>query len=249
MKQYFSLAEYYDALNSDFDYKGYANFCDRIFLEYMEKKPKCILDLACGTGSLAIELSKLGYDLVGVDLSEEMLSVTERKFREASKDVLLTCQNMSGFELYGTVDAAVSSLDSVNYLTAPGELERCFGCVYNYLESGGIFVFDMNSIYKFENVYSDNAYVIESDGVLCAWQNYYNRKNKLCDFYLSIFAEDDDGKYERFDENQRQRAYTLSHVKRVLEKSGFSLVKVVSDFEFSQVNDTDERWFFIVQKR
>ena len=251
MEAYTSLAPVYDKLNADIDYAAWADFIERQFALYAERSPVSILDLACGTGSMTVELARRGYDMTGIDLSDDMLAVARKKcdverFRHS---VLLLSQDMSSFELYGTVDAIVCCLDSLNYLTKKDALYRTFAHAHNYLEPDGLFIFDMNAPVKFERVYADNSYVLEDEGIFCAWQNYYNSKSKLCDFYLSIFAENEDGTWTRFDEQQREKCWSLRTIKALLDETGFELCALTSDFDGSSVDDNTERWYFVVRAK
>lgn len=251
MNSYTSLAPVYDRLNADIDYAGWADFIEKQFAAHGSKAVSSVLDLACGTGSMTVELARRGYDMTGIDLSEDMLAVARAKcdgehFRHS---VLLVRQNMAEFELYGTVDAIICCLDSLNYLTDTASLARTFAHVHNYLEPDGLFVFDMNAPAKFETVYADNSYILEDDGILCAWQNSYNKKTKLCDFYLSIFLEDNHGKWCRFDEEQRERCYSLRTVKRLLSGNGFDLCSLSADLGGAEVDGSTERWYFTARAK
>lgn len=251
MNSYTSLAPVYDRLNADIDYSAWADHIERQFSEFGKKPVTSVLDLACGTGSMTVELARRGYDMTGIDLSEDMLAVARAKcdgerFRHS---VLLVRQDMAEFELYGTVDAIVCCLDSLNYLTDTASLSRTLAHVHNYLEPDGLFVFDMNAPAKFERVYADNSYVLEDEGILCAWQNSYNKKTKLCDFYLSIFLEDKDGTWLRFDEEQRERCYSLRTVEKLLCETGFEICSVASDREGGKVDADTERWYFTVRAK
>ena len=248
---YSSLAAVYDKLNSGIDHKAWADFIESRFEKYSHKHPTSLLDLACGTGSMTVELARRGYDMTGVDISDEMLSEARAKCdseRFAHK-VLLVRQDMRELELYGTVDAAICCLDSFNYLTDTKSLARTLAHLHNYIEPDGLLVFDMNAPAKFERVYGENAYVLEEDGILCAWQNFYNSKTKLCDFYLSIFREDSDGRWERFDEEQRERCYSLRTVQKLLSEGGFELCELVGGFRGEEVNADTERWYFTVRRK
>ncbi len=223
----------------------------RQFTLHAKKTPVAILDLACGTGSMTVELARRGYDMTGIDLSEEMLAIARSKcdsehFRHS---VLLVRQDMAQFELYGTVDAITCCLDSLNYLTSTDDLRRTFLHVHNYLEPDGLFIFDMNAPAKFERVYGLNSYVLEDEGILCAWQNIYNKKSKLCDFYLSIFTEDADGRWQRFDEEQRERCYSLRTINKLLDECGFEVCSLSADFDLSPVDKDTERWYFTVRAK
>ena len=151
--------------------------------------------------------------------------------------------NSGEFELYGTVEAIVCCLDSVNHITDRAALSRCFHWVHNYLVPGGLFIFDVNTPYKFEEVYGNNAYVLEDEGVLCAWQNCYRKKSKLCDFYVSVFTEREDGTYEREDTKQTERLYTLSALKKMLSENGLEFLSVSADTDFSPLGERDERYY------
>ena len=249
---YTSLAAVYDRLNAEVDYAAIADHIERQF-GFMTEKPVSLLDLACGTGSLTLELARRGYDLIGVDLSEDMLAEARHRFDSAAKrdfchDILLIRQNIADLELYGTVDAAVCCLDSLNYLTRDGELRRAFRHIHNYLNPDGLFIFDMNTPYKFEHIYGDNSYILEDDGILCAWQNSYNQKSRICDFYLSIFRECPDGLWERSDEKQRERCYSLVTLKRMLADTGFELLAVYDGWSENEPTDKSERWCVTAKK-
>ena len=246
---YTSLASVYDRLNG-VDYVKVADHIERQFEKFAAKKPESVLDLACGTGSLTVELAARGYDMTGVDISEEMLS--EARFKcDANRfphKVLLVRQDMAELELYGTVDAIVCCLDSLNYLTDTGRVSRALSHIHNYLNPEGLFVFDMNTPYKYENVYGQSSIVLEEEGVLCAWQNDYNPKSKMCDFYLSIFRELSDGLWERSDEVQRERCYSLRTVKKLLDENGFELLAMYGE-DGGAVSETTERWLFTAKRK
>ena len=248
------IANVYDKLNSDIDYGKWADFIEKVFDKYLERRPEIVLDLACGTGSMTVELASRGYDMIGVDGSEEMLSVaSERAYVNLGEEdeyrlpILYLLQDMRSFELYGTVGAVVCCLDSINYLTEDGDLEKCFSLVHNYLDPGGVFIFDVNTPYKFENVYSDNAYILEDEidgaSVYCGWQNSYDAESKICDFYLTLFSEDEDGRYIKEEEHQRERMYSFEKLRNALEGTGFEFLGAFSDFDFSDASEKDERWY------
>ena len=250
---YDSIARVYDKLNAEIDYSAWADFIEECFEKYLESKPELVLDLACGTGSMTYKLAERGYDMIGVDGSEEMLSEAySRGTVVGDTNILYLLQDMRSFELYGTVGAVTCCLDSMNYLTCDGDFEKCLSTVHNYLEPDGIFIFDMNTPYKFENVYGDNSYILEDkiDGkeIYCGWQNFYDKESRLCSFYLSLF-EGQNGKYVRSDEEQHERCYTLDEVKSSLEKCGFELLFVSSDYKFTEIDENTERWYFVTRRK
>ncbi|MBQ7821952.1 MAG: class I SAM-dependent methyltransferase [Clostridia bacterium] len=247
--QYTSIAELYDRLNSDTDYKALADFLLEKTEKYYKKKPTLLLDLACGTGKLTHELARRGYDMTGIDLSYDMLAVASDGAREDGLDILFLCQDMCEFELYGTVDAVYCCFDSLNYLTDPADLSKCFSLVHNYLDPDGIFIFDMNTIYKFENIYADNSYVLEADGLFCSWQNFYDKESGLCDFYLNFFEEMSDGRYERSNETQTERAYSENMILRLLKDNDLELIEVVGEDRHSPACETDGRHYYIARAK
>lgn len=244
------LAPFYDSVNSDINYSAWADFIEKIIdREYLEGKPELILDLGSGTGRMTLELARRGYDMTGVDSSVEMLNIARNSSDSAEygNSVLWLCQDMREFELYGTVDVTVSCLDCINHLTDSKSVRKCFDLVHNYLIPGGLFIFDINGKHKFENFYSDNSYVIEEDGKFCVWQNYYNIKKHICDFYITVFEENKDGNYTRYDDIQKEKMYTLRSMKKFLADSGFEFVGAYRDFEFNCADDSDDRIYIVAR--
>ncbi|MBQ9773069.1 MAG: class I SAM-dependent methyltransferase [Clostridia bacterium] len=253
---YGALAHVYDKLNAEIDYGAWADFVEACFDRFLPARPHLVLDLACGTGSMALALACRGYDMIGVDGSADMLSEAFSRSAEQGINILWLEQDMRAFELYGTVGAVTCCLDSVNYLLSDKDLADCFACVHNYLDPDGIFLFDMNTPYKFETIYGNNAYILEDElvyadeageeriPVFCGWQNTYHAESGLCDFDLSIFEELPDGTYRRADEHQTERCYTLDAVRNTLERAGFTLLGAWSDYQFSSPDARTERWYF-----
>ena len=253
---YDAIAHIYDKLNKDIDYGSWAGFVEAAFDRYLAARPEIVLDLACGTGSMTVELAKRGYDMIGVDLSEEMLG--EAYMRSVGQGVLYLCQDMRSFELYGTVGATVSCLDSINYLTSEEDLYTCFKCVHNYLDPDGLFMFDVNTPYKFKNVYADNAYILEDEidygdgecaAVFCGWQNSFDEESGICDFYLTVFDEQEGGGYTRREEHQRERCYSLETLRSTLEHAGFEFLGCFGDFDFGEPDESTERWYIAARAK
>ena len=238
--QFGIISGYYDILNYNADYIKTADYIEEIFGIY-NKKPDSVLDLACGTGNLTVELDKRGYDMTGLDLSAEMLSVANAKIKNKNKNKILWLnQDMREFELYGTVDAVICCFDSLNYIPDSKDIKKCFGLVHNYLNPGGLFIFDVNSKYKFESVYSDNNFILEKKNVFCSWQNHYDRKNKTCDFFIILFVGQPDGSYKRYDETQREKYHGEKFLKDALTETGFGDIKIFYDFSVNFNADDNE---------
>jgi SAM-dependent methyltransferase len=226
--QFGVLAAYYDKLNYNADYRKVADYIESVFKLY-GKNPELVLDLACGTGSLTVEMAKRGYDMIGIDLSPEMLNTAGFK-KSRGKNILWINQDMRSFELYGTVDAVLCCFDSLNYILDESGIEKCVKLVYHYLNPGGLFIFDVNSKYKFEKIYGKNDIILERNGVLCSWRNNYNRRSGICEFLISLFAEQPDKSYKRLDEIQSERYYSESFFTGLLERTGFTDLKKFYDF-------------------
>lgn len=248
---YTAIARVYDKLNKEIDYAAWADFIEACFDRFLEVRPPLLLDLACGTGSMTIELAARGYDMIGVDGSNDMLS--EAFSRAEGTPILFLEQDMRSFELYGTVGAVTCCLDSLNYLPTQEDLLKCFACVHNYLDPNGLFLFDMNTPYKFEHIYGNNAYVLEDEIdygegdrglVYCGWQNFYHSESGICEFDLSLFEEMPDGSYRRSDEQQTEYCYKLDQITDTLKKAGFEFLGVWSDYQFSPITETTPRWYF-----
>ena len=185
--------------------------------------------------------------MIGIDGSPEMLSEAFSK-NDGEHQILYLNQDMREFELYGTVGAVSCCLDSINYLLSESDVKKTFSLVHNYLDPDGLFMFDVNTPYKFEKIYGDNAYILEDDGVYCGWQNFYDKENGICDFYLSIF-EEEDGQYYRQDEHQQERCYTKDTLCRLLTESGFEALEIVSDFDFTEPKDNTERYYIVARAK
>ena len=246
----YALASAYDKLNDGICHSEWADFIEECIKRYSDIPVSEISEAACGTGSMAIELARRGYSVTASDISEEMLSAAEHKARVAEVPVRFVLQDMRHLKMFAQKDLALCLLDSMNYLTKREDVLQALLSTENCLRDGGLFIFDMNSKYKFENIYSDNAYVLESDGVFCSWENSYNPKTKICDFYLSIFAEQEDGRYTRSDESQKEKMYAVRQMKSIISETGFELCGIFSGFDFADPDeDRDERLYYILRKQ
>ena len=207
------IAPIYDLENQSIDYELWADFFEKQFDKHLTVKPELVLDLGCGTGKMTLTLAKRGYDMTGVDYSSEMLDVARREetVANAPHPVLWLCQDMREFELYGTVDACVCCLDTMNHITRTKDLKTIFSLVHNYLFPDGLFIFDINGKGKFERVYANEVYTYEGEDSFLIWENDYRAHSGLCDFYITLFKKEEDGRYVRFDEMQTERAYSGAH--------------------------------------
>ena len=200
-----------------------------------------LLDLGCGTGTMAHIMSREGYDVIGIDASPEMLSIAKQKHG----DILFLNQSLTEFELYGTVDAAYSSLDCINYLTEDGELSKLFALVKNYLNPGGIYIFDISSYHKLSKVLGNNTFVFEDENIFYTWENYF--EDDILEMTLTFFKKNG-SLYERFEEEQIQRAYKTDEICSIAEASGLSVLGVFDNLSFADVKNDSERVFFVLRK-
>ena len=231
MEAYTSFAEVYDQFMDNVPYREWADFLQEI-LQKEGINDGLVLDLGCGTGSMTEELAGRGYDMIGVDNSEDMLEIAMEKRQESGHDILYLLQDMQEFELYGTVRAVVSVCDSVNYVTEKEELEQVFRLVNNYLDPGGIFVFDFNTEYKYREVLGDRTIAEDREDASFIWDNYYYEEEHMNEYELTLFIQEADQKelYHKYQETHFQRAYTLEEIRELLEKSGLRFVAAYEDY-------------------
>lgn len=246
MRSYQAFAACYDRLTADIDYPARAVYFDRLLAAHGGKKG-ILLDLGCGTGSLSEALAALGYDVIGADSSEEMLTVAANKKYASGHDILYLCQPMQALKLYGRVDACVCALDSINHLLSPKDVEKTFSRVAHYLESGGLFVFDVNSLYKHEQILAGNTFVYDYESVYCVWQNS-ECENGRVDYQLDLFTPDAQGRYHRETEEFSEQFYSREVLTACLEKAGMQLVAVYAGDTFDPPTDTTERLVYLAVK-
>lgn len=244
MTSYADFAYLYDMLTEDVEYEKRADYLELLFKKFMPDKPSLIADIGCGTGTMCSLLSDRGYDMIGIDSSDSMLNVAREK--SEGKNILYLLQDMTEFELYGTVDVCLSLLDSVNYLTEDGDFDKLIKLVKNYLNPGGLFIFDINTPYKFKNILADNIYTYENDNVFYTWENDFD--GEICEFYLNFFVDDNNGKYTRITEQHYERCYEIDCLKEIIEENKMSVLAVFGDMTENMYKNNDERVFFVVKK-
>lgn len=249
MSGYGAFAAFYDCLMSDVDYKARSTYLLSLFKRFCpDQKIKTVLDLACGSGNLLLEIMNCGIDVIGVDGSPEMLAEAEKKSEKAGKSPLLLCQDMRKLDLYGTVDGAVCALDSLNHICETKGLEEIFHRLFLFIEPGGLFIFDVNTPYKHRHILCDNAFVFEKSNFLCVWQNkLLSRKNEV-DMQLDFFVKDG-AYYQRFTDHVRERAYSEKTLRRLLCEAGFELLAVYDDMSVLPAKETSERLIFVAKRK
>ncbi len=250
MNPYSALAVCYDRLNADADYDAYL----ALLLSLLKNDESAVCDLGCGTGELAIKMASCGHRTYAIDNSLDMLAIASHKAQNLEFQPFFIQQDMRNLKLYSPVDLVFSAYDCLNYLPDPTALKDTFARVYTALNDGGYFVFDVNSHHRYKDVYKDNTFVLEENGVFITWENNYNARTKYCDFYLHVFVETPlgSGRYSRSFEQQRQRYFPLSTIQKLLKEAGFSEIQVYSSLDKEPLNKETEsfcdKYFFIVRK-
>ena len=240
MEAYQSFAAVYDTFMDNVDYDGWS----RRIVSLLKKEgidSGLVLDLGCGTGSMTMRLARTGYDMIGVDLSEEMLQIAQEKKEEGGFDILYLQQDMCEFELYGTVRAVICVCDSLNYLLEPEEVRCVFRLVNNYLDPGGIFLFDFNTVHKYEELGEDTIAENREEGSFI-WENYYDEAQRINEYDLTLFIrEGEEGLFRRYEETHYQRGYTLEEIKDLLKEAGLDFIAAWDGFCEHPAQENSER--------
>lgn len=249
MSGYNEFAYYYDKLTGNISYPQTAAYYDALIREHGGRvlQGGILLDLACGTGSLSEELCIIGYDVIGVDGSTDMLSVAMQKKAKSGSDIVYLCQDMRELDLYGTVDVTVCALDSINHLVNETDVQRAFNKVSLFTNPGGLFLFDVNTPYKHEHILGGNTFVYDCEDVYCVWQNAFRKSNLTVDISLDIFAKQD-GCYHRYEECFTERAYTHEVLEAMLTAAGFELVCRYEGGTTNPPQDHSEKHLYVARK-
>ena len=248
MSSYRFLAGCYDRFTYDVDYAAWAGYIEKHF----RKRPlpgNTVLDLACGTGSLTRELALRGYEMIGVDRSPEMLAQAAEKNRGiAPVEPIFLCQSMERLDLYGTIDACVCCLDSVNYVTDPKKLQKAFGRVHLFLMPGGLFLFDVIAPARLEGL-DGQVFLDETEDAYCVWRAEFSRRSRICSYFMDIFRLDGStGQWDRGEELHRERAYSIPELTAMLEKAGFRDVRTYGELKMRPPGTGEQRIFFTARK-
>jgi len=248
MSSYDFLAGCYDQLTYDVDYVSWADYIETHFRR-RGLPGKTVLDLACGTGSLTRELAQRGYEMIGVDLSPDMLAEAAEKNEDVGGiPPMFLCQPMEKLDLYGTIDACVCCLDSVNYVTSPKKLQQAFQRVHLFLMPGGLFIFDVNSVEKLQNL-DGQVFLDETEDTYCVWRAEYAKRRRVCSYFMDIFRLDEtSGQWERGEELHEERAYTVEELTGFLQQAGFRDIKVYGDRKMRAPIPGEDRIFFVARK-
>ncbi len=249
MEAYEGFASVYDIFMDDIDYDMWFDYVKEIYIKE-GLSPKLALDLGCGTGNMTRLLAKEGIEMIGIDISEQMLSEATKKAKSEGLDILYLLQDMREFELYGTVDLIISLCDSLNYITESDELSDVFRLVNNYLDPGGLFIFDLNTEHKFKNILGDNTFSYTTDDAAYIWENCYDEEERINEYYVNFFIKDKDtDKYTRFEEFHYEKSYSIEEIKNLLEEAGLEFVAVYDAFTFDKPKTDSSRIYFVAREK
>ncbi|MGN0293682.1 MAG: class I SAM-dependent DNA methyltransferase [Lachnospiraceae bacterium] len=250
MESYYSFAWVYDTFMDNIPYDEWTEYLAGLLKEYGVSQG-LLLDMGCGTGSVTERLASRGYDMIGIDNSEEMLMEARDKMVESGQDILYLLQDMRSFELYGTVAAAVSICDSMNYILETEDLEQVFRLVNNYLDPQGIFIFDYNTPYKYREVIGNQVIAENREDCSFIWENTFDEGAQVNIYDLTIFIqeEEEDGLFRRYQETHYQKAWKTEDMVRAAENAGMKVLAVYDAFTHDAPKPESERLYMIVQEQ
>ena len=250
MDEYTGFAEVYDTFMDNVPYEEWAD-CLVGLLREQGIDDGLVLDLGCGTGSMTESFAGRGYDMIGVDSADDRLEIALRKKERSGHDILYLSQDMREFELYGTVRAVISVCDCINYVTNGEELVEVFRLVNNYLDPGGIFLFDFNTRYKYEHVLGSRTFAESRDECSFIWDNYYDEDEGVNEYELTLFIQEEgqEGLYRRYQEIHYQKGYTLAEIRRYIGQSGMEFLGAYDGYTRKAAEADSERILVAARER
>jgi SAM-dependent methyltransferase len=247
MQPYSGFAAVYDLFMDNVPYEEWADYVQHLLKKH-QIEAGLVLELGCGTGSMTRSLADRGYDMIGIDYSEEMLAIA----RENSADeynILYLCQDMREFELYGTVAAVVSVCDSMNYILSEEELLKVFRLVNNYLDPGGLFIFDLDTRYAYEEVLGDNTIAENREEGSFIWENTYYEDEQMNEVNLTLFLPDEEDRYHKYEETHYRKAYDLETIMRLIEEAGMELLAIYDMLTEKKPKKDSERVYIVAREK
>lgn len=244
---YEAFAYVYDNFMDNIPYEEWADYLIGLLKEYGIDSG-IIADLGCGTGSMTELLADAGYDMIGIDNSIDMLEIAREKMMDSEQQILYLLQDMREFELYGTVHAIVSVCDSMNYILEKEDLVKVFRLANNYLEPRGYFIFDMNTQYKYRTQLGDRTIAEDREDMSFIWDNFYDEETKINEYSLSIFVQEEEDLYRKYEEVHYQRAYSLEEVKEAIKEAGMEFVTAYDAFTHEDPKETSERIYIVARE-
>ena len=244
MEAYTSFAQVYDLFMDNVPYEQWGEYLHNLFKEYGIEEG-LLLDLGCGTGKLTRYMSEKGYDMIGVDYSYDMLDIARE---QSDASILYLLQDMREFELYGTVRGIYSACDSLNYILEADELREVFSLVNNYLDPGGLFVFDINTPFKYHELLAENTFAENREEGSFIWENYFDEEEAINEYDLTLYIKAEDGSFQRFEETHFQKCYELGEVQQLLEEAGLEFVAAYDAYTKEPFSVESEKVLFIARE-
>lgn len=241
MSGYNVFARYYDELTANIDYRKRAEYFNAIVKKFKTTENNILLDLACGTGSISEEMAKLGYDVIGVDNSQEMLGIAIEKKFSSGLNIQYLCQDMRNIDMFGTIDITVCALDSINHLSCIDDVRKVFEKVSLFSEYNGLFIFDVNTLYKHRKILADNTFTYETDNVYCIWENSLNKDTDEVRMNLEFFELEENGLYSRSSDCFSEKAYSEETIEKLLAETNFEIIGKYGDDTFESPSETSQR--------
>lgn len=248
MDKYTDFASVYDIMMNHIPYDEWADYIDNILKQHGIDKG-LVLELGCGTGKMTRRMANKGYDMIGIDISEDMLSIARQKGEAKEDGILYLCQDMRNFELYGTVSAVICVCDSINYMINEEDLGKVFQLVANYLDPGGLFIFDMDTPYLYEEVLGDNTTFMDHDDGSFIWENTFYPEEMINEVNLTLFLKQEDALYRKHQENHVRRAYDLDTIRLLLDKAGLDMLGAYHELSQEKPRPDSERIYIIARER
>ena len=245
MNAYHALAASYDRLTADVDYEAIVTFYHQI-LERENVRPKSAIDLACGTGSVALLLAQKYDRVIGVDMSEEMLTVAFQRAQEQDRMPLFVCQKLQQLRLPKAVDMAVCALDGLDYILDPADCREAIHRVYKALNPGGIFIFDVNTPEKLRAM-DGQVFLDEDDDVYCVWRGEFDEESNICSYGMDLFQREGERWYRSFEEH-KEYAYTAEQLTSYLKAAGFTRIRIYADGKLEAPQTGEQRIYFSARK-
>ncbi|SCW27118.1 Ubiquinone/menaquinone biosynthesis C-methylase UbiE [Eubacterium ruminantium] len=249
---YSKFALVYDNLMDNIPYDEWTSYLKKLLDDY-DIKEGIIAELGCGTGNITERLAEYGYDMIGIDNSPEMLDIAMQKGAANKSSSLYLCQDMREFELYGTVRAVISLCDSINYITDKDDLVTIMRLVNNYLDPGGLFIFDFNTLHYYRDVVADNTIAEDRDDISFIWDNYFDEDTNINELALSLFVKDKESEsddiYKKYSELHLQKAYTLDEIKEAIAASGLEFITAFNAFTSNAPDEDSERIYIIAREK
>ncbi len=246
MAGYGEFADVYDLLTANVPYDEIASYYDGMIKKF-GAGGNLLLDMGCGTGNLTVRLAELGYDVIASDASPMMLTIASSK--QCGGNIQYICQSMTETDLYGAVDIAVSTLDSINHLDSEEDILTCFRLTAANMNAGGLFLFDVNTIYKHREILADNTFIYDVEGVYCAWSNSYDPTDNSVTIELDLFYENEDGSYDRGYESFAEIALPQQRLEEMLQQAGFEVLEVCEYLTQAPPKQTSEKLMFVARKK